>query len=295
MEPNNFHPANLAFIPEFTHQPCWYCRKEKLYLQKYVQKNAYMKILISCAKTMAPEVSSGVPRITEPQYLDNAMELAGRMAAYSVEELMDILKVSPAIASENCIRYRNIINGEAEMMPALFAYTGMVFKHIAPEQLSMEELEFAHSHLRITSFLYGLLKPLDAISPYRLEGSVHICRESGKTVFSYWREILTDSFIDEIKTDGGILVNLASGEMKDLFDWKKVEKEVKVIQPEFMIQGKDRKPKTVTVYAKQCRGEMTRRIIQERMDSPEQLTTFEFDGFRYNPSLSSDTKYVFIK
>lgn len=254
-----------------------------------------MITFISCAKTMASEVLARVPRVTEPKYLHHAQGLAERLATFSVEELMDTLKVSPAIAAENQLRYRSIVSGDAEMMPAIFAYTGMVFKHIAPHSLSMQDLEYAYAHLRITSFLYGLLRPLDAISPYRLEGGVTLDRDTGKSMFNYWQPILTDDFIDEIKASGGTLVNLASGEMKSLFDWKKVESAVNVVQPEFLMQGKDGKTKTVVVYAKMCRGEMVRHILLNRINSPEDLKSFEWDGFRYDRERSSDTKYVFIK
>lgn len=254
-----------------------------------------MITFISCAKTMASEVSARVPRITKPQYQNHAQDLAERLATFSVEELMDTLKVSLTIAEENQLRYRNIVAGDAEMMPAIFAYTGMVFKHIDPYSLSTQELEYAHGHLRITSFLYGLLRPLDVISPYRLEGGVTLDRDTGKSMFNYWQPILTDNFIDEIKASGGTLVNLASGEMKSLFDWKKIESAVNVVQPEFLVHGKDGKTKTVTVYAKMCRGEMTRYIITNRISDPEDLKSFEWDGFGYDRERSSDTKYIFIK
>lgn len=254
-----------------------------------------MITFISCAKTMAREVSARIPSVNEPQYLHHAQVLTERLAAFSVEELMDILKVSPAIATENQLRYKSIVAGEAEMMPAIFAYTGMVFKHIDPYSLSTQELEYAHGHLRITSFLYGLLRPLDAISPYRLEGGVTLDRDTGKSMFNYWQPVLTDSFIDEINASGGTLVNLASGEMKSLFDWKKVESAVNVVHPEFLVQGKDGKTKTVTVYAKMCRGEMTRYIITNRISDPKGLKSFEWNGFGYDRERSDETKYVFIK
>ena len=250
---------------------------------------------ISCAKTMATESELAVPFFAEPQYLSHAEEIAGKLAAFSAEELMDMLKISPQIALENKARYSSIIHGETEMMPALAAYTGIVFKHINPSDFSAEDLEYAHRHLRITSFLYGLLRPMDMISPYRLEGNVTLWDGGHKPVFKYWAPLLTDNFIEEIKADGGVLVNLASGEMKKLFDWKKIESSVKVIQPEFLMCGKDGKTRTVTIYAKICRGEMTRRIMLDRINSPEDLKEFRHDGFEFSPDLSTGTGYVFIK
>ena len=103
---------------------------------------------------------------------------------------------------------------------------GAVFKRILPKDFSAEDFRYAQEHLRITSFLYGLLRPLDGIKPYRLEGDVRLPEKGGISMFDYWKPLLTDYFIEEIKNCGGVLINLASAEMKDLFDWKRVEQEV---------------------------------------------------------------------
>ena len=145
-----------------------------------------MMIFISCAKTMAQTCLHTVPYVSEPEYLPYAEELVKKMAALSEDELADALKVSPRIAAENKMRYTDIMHGEAEMMPAVFAYTGVVFKHMAPQSFSAADLAYAQDHLRITSFLYGLLRPLDAISPYRLEGGMEPDPGSGKSIFNHW-------------------------------------------------------------------------------------------------------------
>ena len=106
---------------------------------------------------------------------------------------------------------------------------------------------------------------------------------------------LTENFIAEIKANGGILVNLASDEMKKLFDWKKIESEVKVIHPEFLVKGKNGKTKTIVVYAKMCRGEMTRHILLNRIETHETLKEFSNGGFTFAPDLSTCSKYVFVK
>ena len=109
-------------------------------------------------------------------------------------------------------------------------------KRILPKDFTADDFRYAQEHLRITSFLYGLLRPLDGIRPYRLEGDVRLPEKGGITMFDYWKPLLTDYFIEEIKKRGGILVNLASGEMKDLFDWKRVESEVRVITPDLSVE-----------------------------------------------------------
>ena len=114
----------------------------------------------------------------------------------------------------------------------------------------------------------------------------------GISMFDYWKPILTDTFIKEIKARGGILINLASGEMKDLFDWKRVEQEVQVITPEFQVWKKG-KLTTVVVYAKMCRGELTRFIIKNRIENPGDLKGFKWEGFSFDAGHSTDTHYLF--
>ena len=172
------------------------------------------------------------------------------------------------------------------------AYTGIVFKRLNPKDFSEADFRYAQDHLRLTSFCYGLLRPLDAIRPYRLEGDVKLPEQGDQTMFSYWQSRLTDEFLEEIKAHGGILCNLASDEMRGLFDWKRIEKEVTVITPEFHV-WKNGKLATVVVYTKMSRGEMTRFILKNRIESPQDLKSFQWEGFEFNERLSDDRKLIF--
>ena len=129
-----------------------------------------MQILLSCAKTMSSEGSFAAPRTTAPRFLREAEELAARMAALTTDELARLLRVNGTLAAENRQRYLRFHDPDGEAVAALAAYTGIVFRHIAPERFTADDLHYAQQHLHITSFLYGLLRPLDAIRPYRLEG-----------------------------------------------------------------------------------------------------------------------------
>lgn len=169
----------------------------------------------------------------------------------------------------------------------------MVFKRINPKDFSEDDFRYAQEHLLITSFLYGLLRPLDAIKNYRLEGDVKLPELGGMSFFDYWKPRLTDYFIEAIREQGGILINLASGEMKDLFDWEKVNREVQVITPEFHT-WKNGKLATVVVYAKMCRGEMTRFILKNRIEQPEELKNFEWEGFRFSGTDDSGKSWNFV-
>ncbi len=248
-----------------------------------------MQILLSCAKTMAEQSSVPTPRTTVPAHLAEARQLAAELATLPTDELARLLRVNRRIAAENHLRYRRFHDSDTA---ALAAYTGIVFKRIDPAGFSAADFEYAQQHLNITSFLYGLLRPLDAIRPYRLEGDAVLPGHDEQTVFAYWHERLTDALIDKIRYDDGILVNLASGEMKRLFDWKRICREARVITPEFRIREGDRL-KTIVIYTKMCRGEMTRHILKNRITAPEALQSFEWEGFRFDPSLSRGDDWTF--
>lgn len=252
-----------------------------------------MLAFISCAKTMASCSALRVPEMTTPQFADESLRHALSLAQYSASELGDMLRVNAKIAAENRLRYQNFCSEDNRPMPAIGAYTGAVFKRVAPKDFTSDDFLFAQEHLRITSFLYGLLRPLDGIRPYRLEGDVRLPENGGITMFDYWKPLLTDVFIEDIKRQGGVLLNLASAEMKDLFDWKRVEQEVRVITPEFHV-WKGEKPVTVVIYSKMCRGEMTRFFIKNRIAHPEQLKSFAWEGFVFDEERSTDHHWWFI-
>ena len=252
-----------------------------------------MLAFISCAKTMASRSTLQVPQMTNPRFTDEALRHALSLARYSASELGGMLRVNAKIAAENYIRYQDFCSEDNLLVPAIGAYTGAVFKRIHPADFTAEDYGFAQRHLRITSFLYGLLRPLDGIKPYRLEGNVCLPGNGGESMFDYWKPLLTEHFIREIKEQGGILVNLASGEMKDLFDWEKVEQEVKVVTPDFRM-WKGGQLKTVVIYAKMCRGEMVRYIIRNRIDTPEELKAFAWEGFSFDESHSSGGRLQFV-
>lgn len=252
-----------------------------------------MLTLISCAKTMTTANRVDVPYVSEPTFAQTAREHALRLGQYSVEEMERLLRVPKKIAAQNVLRYQNFQSDDNPAIPALIAYTGMVFKRIAPDDFTSEDFLFAQNHLRITSFLYGLLRPLDGIRNYRLEGKAKPDFLDGKNLFDFWKSRLTDLLLTEIRHQGGTLLNLASGEMKQLFDWKRVVRETEVVDVEFYVE-ENGLLKNVTVYAKMCRGEMTRYIIRNRIDTPEQIRNFSWEGFHFYKTEGTTQKIIFV-
>lgn len=234
-----------------------------------------MQILISCAKTMG-YVDCDIPYTSQPVFAGKAADTVRHLAAMNTDELQKALHTTPKIAAENVMRYRHFFDECNRTTPAIMSYNGIVFKQISADTLGASQLEYAQKHLFITSFLYGLLRPFDEIRAYRLEGNVRLPDEDSPTRFEYWQPLLTDMLVNAVKADDGILVNLASSEMKRLFDWKRVCREVKVITPEFKVmqQGQWR---TVVVYTKMCRGQMTRFMLTQQPVTADELNLFEAD------------------
>lgn len=249
-----------------------------------------MIVLISCAKIMTGTQPTDFPLKSEPFFQQQANNNAIQMASYSASELKSMLKVNNAIAQENKERFQCFFDTDKQRIPAVFAYDGMVFKKLAPETFSLADADYANKHLFICSFLYGLLRPFDLVMKYRLEGNVRLPQNEGQSMFDYWKPLLTKYLTDYVKADGGILVNLASDEMRGLFDWKKVTKEINVITPQFLVE-RNGKRKNIVIYTKMCRGLMTRFIIKNRINKPEQLKDFSFEG--YASDVQSDD-YTFV-
>lgn len=255
-------------------------------------KIGVMKIMIGCAKDMAREITVNVGISSQPMFKDEALRNALQMMAYDADELKGMLKCNDDIAKENRARYLHFTDEDNRGMQAVFAYTGVVYKYLSAGGMNEDELRYLQEHLWITSFLYGLLRPMDIIKNYRMEGNV-VLPDNGVSMFDFWKPIITGVLIDSVKNDGGVLIDLASKEMRKLFDWRRVEKSVKVISPEFLV-NKNGELKTIVVYAKMCRGAMMRFIVKNRITNEDDLLDFDFEGFRYSATESKPGKPVFI-
>lgn len=253
-----------------------------------------MQIILASAKIMNERamVPEGIT-VTAPRFLQEAHTLVHDMMQYPVETLAEMLGCSQAIASQNRLRYLRF-NAPHDPLPAILAYHGQAYKHLKAETLDPETLLYAQDHLWVMSFLYGLLRPLDDIRPYRMEGHVELPSAGGGTLFDYWKPRLTQVLIDSVKADDGVLVHLATEEFQRLVDWQRVKQEVHVIQPMFLVR-KGNTLKVQAVWAKTCRGAITRMILQERLIHPEDLSAFQYEGFTYSPVSSEQDQPCFIK
>lgn len=250
-----------------------------------------MQILLANAKIMFNHASLQ-PRST-PRFQATANELATEMARLTVEELAQQLECSHKLAAENWLRFQNFQS--ATKLPALLAYNGQAYKHLRADTLSDEALEYAQKHLWITCFLYGLLRPMDGIVPYRMEHCVTLEATNDKPINQFWKDRLTDVLIDCVRADDGILLHLSTEEYEHLFDWKRVCKEVTVVQPLFYVRQKDGRLKMQAVWAKSCRGAMVRFVLNNRLTTPDELSAFSYEGFEFAPQSDKSTFQYFIR
>ena len=178
-----------------------------------------MQILLANAKIMFDKTDR--KPVSTPLFQTVADTLAAEMARMGVEDLARQLDCSRKIAAENWRRYQDFMT--AEKMPALLAFNGQAYKHLCACTLSDEALEYAQKHLWITCFLYGLLRPMDGIVPYRMEHCVTLEATNDKPINQFWKDRLTDVLIDSVKADDGILLHLSTEEYEHLFDWKSLQ------------------------------------------------------------------------
>lgn len=253
-----------------------------------------MIITMSPAMLLDFDKDISISKSTIPMYSRDAKILNDLLTGFSMEELAKLMKVNPDIAREAYLyihSFNSINNPECQ---AAVAYNGIAYQGLDIGTMSSDDLDFAQLHLVILSGLYGMLKPLDLIEPHRLEMQTKLANPSGKTLFDYWRPILTAKLAEMMRNDSNVWVNLSSDEYFKVIDRKGLPKGAKIISPIFKeVRGDDYKQ--VVVYTKKARGMMSRFIIQHRLSDPEHLKAFDTEGYNYSQHLSSDDEWVFIR
>lgn len=234
------------------------------------------------------------PACTSPLFGEEATRIALEMAQFPAAELGRLLKLSPRLAAESYRRFQDFHGDATHPLQALLAYTGVVFKNLRPADFSAADFEYAQAHLRIVSIAYGWLRPLDGIKPYRMEYDVPLPELGEGSLYPFWRERLTPVLIRQVQEAGGVLANLASQEIQPAFEWKAAAKAVRIVTPEFKI-WKNGRPQTIVIYAKMARGQMARYLLKNRLDDPEAMKAFRWEGFAYKEDLSDENRWVFLQ
>ncbi|WP_020682276.1 peroxide stress protein YaaA [Marinobacterium rhizophilum] len=254
-----------------------------------------MLIVISPAKTLDFETPPVTDRHSQPAYLDQSQLLIDELRTLAVQDVAELMKLSDKLASLNVARYASWETpfDADNAKQALLAFKGDVYTGLDAESLSADDLDFAQSKLCILSGLYGLLKPLDLMQPYRLEMGTKLKNKRGKDLYQFWGPRLTDALNRELMTSQTpVLVNLASNEYFRSVQPKNLE--ARLITPVFK-DWKNGQYKIISFYAKKARGLMARYIIQNRIQDPEQLRGFDLDGYRFAESMSQGDTWTFIR
>lgn len=252
-----------------------------------------MLIVISPAKTLDYQSDLPTDRYTQPELLEHSQQLISIARKLSAPQISSLMSISDKLASLNETRFHE---WHPDFTPrnarqAILAFKGDVYAGLQAEEFSDADFEFAQQHLRMLSGLYGVLRPLDLMQPYRLEMGIRLENPKGKDLYHFWGETITEKLNQTLAAQGdNILINLASEEYFKSVKPKKLQAEI--IKPVFLDE-KNGKFKVISFYAKKARGLMSRFIIENRLTKPEQLTGFNTDGYFFDEAASAKNELVF--
>ncbi|MND15156.1 hypothetical protein D3C80_53700 [compost metagenome] len=252
-----------------------------------------MLILISPAKTLDYQSPLATTRYTQPELLEYSQQLIGVARQLSAPQIGKLMGISDKLADLNATRFHD---WHPEFTPknarqAILAFKGDVYTGLQAETFDEADFDFAQQHLRMLSGLYGVLRPLDLMQPYRLEMGIKLENARGKDLYQFWDETITDTLNQALKAQGDdVVINLASDEYFRSVKTKRLQGQI--IKPVFLDE-KNGKFKVISFYAKKARGLMSRYIIENRLTRPEQLTRFDSDGYSFDADASDKGEMVF--
>jgi len=231
--------------------------------------------------------------VTKPRLLKFTNELISNLKDKSIQDIEKLMSISTSLATLNAQRFYNFkTNPSSEhTQPAIFAFNGDVYQGLQASSFNSKKMEFAQKHLRILSGLYGILRPLDMIQPYRLEMGTQLAFDDYKTLYDYWDTKIMNLLLEDLKAQNdNIIINLASNEY-----FKSVNKKefsANIIDIEFK-DFKNDQYKIISFFAKKARGLMSKYIIDNAISDPNDLKGFDYEGYYYDPVASSAQKIAF--
>jgi cytoplasmic iron level regulating protein YaaA (DUF328/UPF0246 family) len=252
-----------------------------------------MLIVVSPAKTLDFESPLATQVHTQPEFIQDSQLLIKECRKLSPADISSLMKVSDKIAGLNVARFEQweSIFTQDNSRQAILAFKGDVYTGLDAQSFSEDDFQFAQQHLRMLSGLYGLLKPLDLMQPYRLEMGIRLANERGTNLYQFWGDKITDRLNKEFVADNQkVLINLASNEYFKAVKPKQLE--AKVITPIFK-DCKNGVYKVISFHAKKARGMMARYIIENRLTDVEQLKGFDATGYYFVAAESTESELVF--
>ena len=253
-----------------------------------------MLMVISPAKTLDYESPLATSTYTQPEFLEDACELVDQLKTLEPHQISNLMSISDKLGQLNAERFQNWHTPftPENARQAVLAFKGDVYTGLDAESFSEQDFDFAQQHLRMLSGLYGVLKPLDLMQPYRLEMGTRFENNRGKDLYAFWGSKITEEINRLLADDDGVLVNLASNEyFKSV---KKKDLEGRLITPQFK-DWKNGQYKMISFYAKKARGLMCRYAIQNRISKAEDLKGFNLDGYYFSSEQSDDKTWTFLR
>lgn len=253
-----------------------------------------MIVTLSPAKLMDFSKSVKIKAQTRPLYVKEANYLVDKLKDYSMEELGGLMGINLKQAFDVYQYIHSFHIDKTAEKPAAFAYNGIAYKGLNIKSFSEKKIEYAQQHLIILSGLYGALRPLDVIKPYRLEMQIKLENEKGTNLYDFWAEKLTYYLVKALKADDKIWLNLMSNEYTKAINTKLFPKGIQVITPNFKEQTSTGY-RQVVVHTKKARGLMARFILKAQITNIEDIKAFDYEGYSYSPHLSKEKEWVFVR
>jgi len=252
-----------------------------------------MIAILSPAKSLDFEKKFDL-RSTKTRFNVETNQLIDVLKTKSDEEVQELMSISDKLAQLNVERYDNFKKRTPKhAKQAVLAFQGDVYQGLEAEKFSHEEHDYAQQHIRILSGLYGLLRPLDLIQPYRLEMGTKLETDKGNNLYEFWGDKITDQLRKDIKSQGDkILINLASNEYFKSVNKKELKKKFQIIDVEFK-DFNNGKYKIVSFFAKKARGLMARYMVENQIEKVDDLKGFDLDGYSFDAEDSSESKLAF--
>ena len=252
-----------------------------------------MLILLSPAKQLDFDHDGAALEPTQPRLMERTRELAETAKDLSARDLQLLMDISEDLAQLNRERFQAFDPDNAEGEPAALTFAGDVYRGLDAGSLGKDDLKWAQRRVRILSGLYGVLRPLDRIQPYRLEMGTRLKTDHGPSLYEFWDEDIAERLKADLDGhDHEVIVNLASQEYARAAKLKSIG--APVIECDFK-EEKDGKLRTLMVYAKRARGLMARWIVEHRVEDPARLKDFDLEGYRYDAEGSTETKLLFTR
>ncbi len=256
-----------------------------------------MLIVVSPAKSLDYESRLVTKKRSVPRFLDRSRELVEVMAQKSPQELSELMSISPSLGELNHERFQDFQTPftPENSRPAVLAFNGDVYMGMEPQTFSERDFTQAQKTLRILSGLYGVLRPLDLMQPYRLEMGSRVATARGRDLYGFWGDSITDLLNADIEASpgAGALVNLASKEYFGAVNPGRLQ--ARLVSPVFLDSKNGAEPRIVSFFAKRARGSMAGWIIRNRVRSPRALMDFAEDGYGYDPDRSDADRPAFVR